>query len=1091
REAPVTPQALEAEMGKADFNCFVLDCLLRLSSDDFADVWVGLPRELRAVAWRPPPGIIVDIDSLKGPERMQMCAKLNTLRRERCVKLASPKQQAHFEDENWTITPMSRLVCSRFWECFRLIPLASTNESKWKATVKYLSKCPEKPESHGDVSRHMDLSTRPSDPSASTPSLPTTAAQHDRPDRAATPKKGFPALSALARASPAKPVVSGPPAPSDQNSEEFAGWVADRITADAEGLTLDSVEVKQSNRFPCKLKPSAALKTLPPLGVMSPVYQQAFQFYLRKFQGLLADVSLSSAPAKSLKRLCDALNLDVKGKDAQVPEILARLRATDMAALCLIALLRFWALGLTRGKMAADETFSRVGASIWLCLLRARSSRRSLSLLNSLGDVPWHGSWDYSWHSPAIYACVPIFPKFSSLGPFAYIGETDNFARRVAEHMSRLLCPHGAVQQPFFQFVRDDATRPDLLRMSVCEWLFFPLVHAPGDSSARKLLEKQWIKKIGTLNPPRVHVLARARSGLRPPHAGLAIFDAPRPVLRLRKVQKLDRPARHSVAQLALKSWKDGLRFTAAALAGHQFAGCKAAALSVWRLSRSAWIWVVHHISRHEDGWRRRRALQMLRRVTRTRRDLPQPISIMNCSVPWLGSNVARTLILQVVRRLLADWRRSGYWLPVMRHARLRAQWKATPTLADALCKGPALTELLGASRPPDCVCSRFLALDPRWPIVTVDGVSHIAASQGRIPWPDNLACFARLPANLCLPPKSAQVTSAVRAFLRSVRDRCKVADEDLLVESAVVGLSDALGELLTKNQNRLRAPVTWEQVEAARLFLRSFFVQVFDHNLCRFGAFCPALVRLQACRVLDFGDQASGMDFAWDAGRNYSEVLISLATVQHLPSHLQPARLSITATRSWSIGQPIILPKWKAPGIKWRLVVNKHSAPTTGLHSAVSKAIDVALNHMPRETWGDFSSSVSFLDLVADFNQRVQERFESCCVWTEAADMVDCYHHLPCDQAPLVWDAVATFLSNRGIHFISVPRRKGFGLGRFGQCLDAGWVCFSLDQIRLVLQNFAATNFISLPGYLGRELRGAPMGDALSGAVLRLFKWR
>ena len=416
-----------------------------------------------------------------------------------------------------------------------------------------------------------------------------------------------------------------------------------------------------------------------------------------------------------------------------------------------------------------------------------------------------------------------------------------------------------------------------------------------------------------------------------------------------------------------------------------------------------------------------------------------------------------------------------------MRHARLRAQWKATPTLADALCKGPALTELLGASRPPDCVCSRFLTLDPRWPIVTVDGVSHIAASQGHI----------RLPANLCLPPKSAQVTSAVRAFLRSVRDRCKVADEDLLVESAVVGLSDALGELLTKNQNRLRAPVTWEQVEAARLFLRSFFVQVFDHNLCRFRAVCPALVRLQACRVLDFGDQASGMDFAWDAGRNYSEVLISLATVQHLPSHLQPARLSITATRSWSIGQPIILPKWKAPSIKWRLVVNKHSAPTTGLHSAVSKAIDVALNHMPRETWGDFSSSVSFLDLVADFNQRVQERFESCCVWTEAADMVDCYHHLPCDQAPLVWDAVATFLSNRGIHFISVPRRKGFGLGRFGQCLDAGWVCFSLDQIRLVLQNFAATNFISLPGYLGRELRGAPMGDALSGAVLRLFKWR
>ena len=92
-----------------------------------------------------------------------MCAKLNALRRERCVQLASPKQQPHFEGENWTITPISRLCCSRFWECFRLLPLTTTNESKWKNTVKYLSKCPEKPDS-ADTSRHIDASTRVTDP---------------------------------------------------------------------------------------------------------------------------------------------------------------------------------------------------------------------------------------------------------------------------------------------------------------------------------------------------------------------------------------------------------------------------------------------------------------------------------------------------------------------------------------------------------------------------------------------------------------------------------------------------------------------------------------------------------------------------------------------------------------------------------------------------------------------------------------------------------------------------------------------------------------------------------------------------------------
>jgi hypothetical protein len=80
-----------------------------LSPGEFGDIWVGIPRQLLAVAWGPPPGVVVNIDSLKGAEHIQMCAKLNALRRERCVQLAPPKQQPHLEDESWTITPISRL----------------------------------------------------------------------------------------------------------------------------------------------------------------------------------------------------------------------------------------------------------------------------------------------------------------------------------------------------------------------------------------------------------------------------------------------------------------------------------------------------------------------------------------------------------------------------------------------------------------------------------------------------------------------------------------------------------------------------------------------------------------------------------------------------------------------------------------------------------------------------------------------------------------------------------------------------------------------------------------------------------------------
>jgi len=64
------------------------------------------------------------------------------------------------------------------------------------------------------------------------------------------------------------------------------------------------------------------------------------------------------------------------------------------------------------------------------------------------------------------------------------------------------------------------------------------------------------------------------------------------------------------------------------------------------------------------------------------------------------------------------------------------------------------------------------------------------------------------------------------------------------------------------------------------------------------------------------------------------------------------------------------------------------------------------------------------------------------------------------------------------------VPLQKGGVAGRLGRYCEIGWQCFSSTQIS------SLTNFVALPGLLGRELRGAPMGDALSGAVLRLFKW-
>ena len=90
-----------------------------------------------------------------------------------------------------------------------------------------------------------------------------------------------------------------------------------------------------------------------------------------------------------------------------------------------------------------------------------------------------------------------------------------------------------------------------------------------------------------------------------------------------------------------------------------------------------------------------------------------------------------------------------------------------------------------------------------------------------------------------------------------------------------------------------------------------------------------------------------------------------------------------------------MFLPKWKGPGVKWRLVINKHRAPATGL------------DHMPQDHWSDFPSANVFLDMVAEFNEQIRNMFAAPCGWIWAMDRVDCFHHLPCSEAPLIWDRV------------------------------------------------------------------------------------
>ena len=120
-------------------------------------MWPTIPRNLRAVAFKVPPGITNEVKTLEESARMAMYVKLNELRRERCIPLSDPSQQWQWANESWDIVPMSKLCKNRFWELMRVIPLTTPDSTKWSHVVSYLQKCPEKPTFKSDANRHFDL----------------------------------------------------------------------------------------------------------------------------------------------------------------------------------------------------------------------------------------------------------------------------------------------------------------------------------------------------------------------------------------------------------------------------------------------------------------------------------------------------------------------------------------------------------------------------------------------------------------------------------------------------------------------------------------------------------------------------------------------------------------------------------------------------------------------------------------------------------------------------------------------------------------------------------------------------------------------
>ena len=758
-----------------------------------------------------------------------------------------------------------------------------------------------------------------------------------------------------------------------------------------------------------------------------------------------------------------------------------------------ILLVRFRTL-TSPGRWKAQTVLLRVAGSVFLMWLQSRESRRNARLLQHIGCDPWDLGWSRLWTEPCLYICLPVPLRACKHGVVLYVGESVSFQRRFEEHILRLLDPKGQTQQPFYHFVRRGCVSDSQLLAAVSFFMLLPVSAASHDRKNRLEAEVSLTAVLGTLNPPRVYSLAGMTRRRGSAAFGQRIFGASRPLCRIRS-----RTSSRSSSQIPLRAngharrddWKAGLRLTAAALCGHRFSGWQHAAKSAWALSPGAWAFVANRIDRTVEGFRRRRGLNMLRKIAVRRRDLCFPISIVSFSIPWLGSECARQVVLRTLRRLISSWRSKGCWVPVLRHAKCFVTWSSTPKVKDLLSNSRSMNDWLAGKSCPECHCAELRQADPSWPTVVVDGIPHVAASQGTVPWPVSLQHLARWPASFALPPTWDDLASAVREAFRGLRKRCRILQDDPCTDSAIVECTAELWSLFSSGTGG-DTPISHADIQAAKTWLRGMFVTVFDHNLSCLAVTCQRLAYEQACKLLDLSGPVSEPNIVWELANTKAlqDAIVQMAVVPDLKDEfLMPNNFTKVPKHQWQVGTVAVLPKWKSPGLRWRLIIQKHATPCCLLHSVVSRALDVLLDRFPHHLWSDFMSIQEVVDMVHDFNvQSGQLGYDSG--YTVAGDMKDCFRHLPCPDGALMWTALSAWWRDQQVQGVSIPRKSADGKGCLGMCTDPGWIYCSFDSIGAVVRHFSMTNFIHVEGSLGRELQGVPQGDALSSAFLRLWKW-
>ena len=181
----------------------------------------------------------------------------------------TPSSKAFFEEEGFKCVPMSRVTERHFWDLFHRLPLSTTGATKWKAVLRHIDQCLEKPK--GSAASSRDVQWASGDLLGSLV-LPTTEAV---PPQQLSGSKGLQQLATFSLAK-TNPVLS-------KSEDDCATWVKERVEVDMAQVSLEKFELDtRSVRFAKKMSTQQALATLPPLQAMGDVFIAAYDVYHRK-----------------------------------------------------------------------------------------------------------------------------------------------------------------------------------------------------------------------------------------------------------------------------------------------------------------------------------------------------------------------------------------------------------------------------------------------------------------------------------------------------------------------------------------------------------------------------------------------------------------------------------------------------------------------------------------------------------------------------------------------------------------------------------------------------------------------------------------